>query len=116
MGSGLGVATYGHAPFSERERGRVPKAYIYACRGRWVEHIYMRVALRGLRNVFYYEYVQRQVRIMPNTCVCCGHTKGKGDSVSIFRFPADKGKRQQWLEALNLNEHVAYKGRGPGRK
>lgn len=42
---------------------------------------------------------------MPNSCVCCGRTKGKGDKkVSMFRFPADKEKRQKWLEALNLTE------------
>ena len=41
---------------------------------------------------------------MPNSCVCCGHVKGKCDKVSMFRLPADKKRRQQWLEALNLTE------------
>ena len=43
---------------------------------------------------------------MPNTCVCCGHTKGKGDKASMYRFPADKIRRQQWLVALNLTEDI----------
>ena len=41
---------------------------------------------------------------MPNSCVCCGCIKGKGDKVSMFRPPADKTRRQQWLDALNLTE------------
>ncbi len=41
---------------------------------------------------------------MPNSCICCGHVKKKGEKVSMFRFPADLKKRQQWLVALNLTE------------
>ena len=59
MGSGLGVATYGHAPFSERERGHVPKAYIYARRGRWVEHI---CASRPLGRAYIYARRVKRVK------------------------------------------------------
>ena len=41
---------------------------------------------------------------MPNSCICCGHVKGKGDKVAMFRLPADKTRRQQWMTALNLTE------------
>ena len=41
---------------------------------------------------------------MPNSCICCGRVKGKGDKVSMFRLLADKTRRQQWLDALNLTE------------
>ena len=41
---------------------------------------------------------------MPNSCICCGRTKGKGDKVSMFRFPADEKKRKQWMETINLAE------------
>ena len=41
---------------------------------------------------------------MPNSCICCGHVKGKKDKVSMYRFPSDKAKRQLWLVALNLTE------------
>ena len=41
---------------------------------------------------------------MPNSCICCGRIKGKGDKVSMFRLPADNTRRQQWLDALNLTE------------
>ena len=41
---------------------------------------------------------------MPNSCICCGHTKRKTEKVSMFRFPADHSKRQQWITALNLTE------------
>ena len=41
---------------------------------------------------------------MPNTCIVCGHTKAKalGETkhVSLFRFPADQTRREQWLKAL----------------
>ena len=44
---------------------------------------------------------------MPNSCIICGHTKGKGDrqpKVSMHRFPTNEVRRQQWLVALNLTE------------
>ena len=41
---------------------------------------------------------------MPNSCICCGRVKGKGDKVSMFRLPADRARRKQWLDALNLSE------------
>ena len=42
---------------------------------------------------------------MPNCCIVCGHTKRKGDSsVSMFRIPAEKSRRNQWLEALDIEE------------
>ena len=41
---------------------------------------------------------------MPNSCVCCGRVKGKDGKVSMFRLPADKKRRQQWLDALDLTE------------
>ena len=48
---------------------------------------------------------------MPNSCVCCGHIKGKGDQISMFHVPAEKKRRQQWLGVLQLsandvNEHT----------
>ena len=48
---------------------------------------------------------------MPNSCICCGHVKGKGDQISMFRVPAEKKRRQQWLDTLQLcendvNEHT----------
>ena len=44
---------------------------------------------------------------MPNTCVVCGHVKGKGSKVSMHRFPSNESKRQEWLKALNIsNESV----------
>lgn len=43
---------------------------------------------------------------MPNTCIVCGHTKAKAPGekkdVSLFRFPADQSRREQWLKALGL--------------
>ena len=36
---------------------------------------------------------------MPNSCISC-----KGSKVSMFQFPSDKVKREQWLEALCLRE------------
>ena len=41
---------------------------------------------------------------MPNSCLVCGHTKGKDDNVGLHRFPKDKSKLYQWLKALNLKE------------
>lgn len=41
---------------------------------------------------------------MPNSCICCGQVKKKNEQVSMFRFPADPQRRQQWLEALSLAE------------
>ena len=29
---------------------------------------------------------------MVNSCIVCGHTKKKGDNVSMYRFPAVKEK------------------------
>ena len=40
---------------------------------------------------------------MPNSCVFCGRIKGKNDKVSMFRFPADEAKRDNWLKALSLS-------------
>lgn len=42
---------------------------------------------------------------MPNSCICCGQVKKKNERVSMFRFPADPKRRQQWLEALSLAEN-----------
>ena len=43
---------------------------------------------------------------MPNTCIVCGHTKAKAPGetkdVSLFRFPADQSRKEQWLKALGL--------------
>ena len=41
---------------------------------------------------------------MPNSCICCGQVKKKNERVSMFRFPADPKRRQQWLEALGVAE------------
>ena len=41
---------------------------------------------------------------MPNSCVVCGHLKGKASNVSMFRIPVDKERRKQWLSALKLTE------------
>ena len=45
---------------------------------------------------------------MPSTCIVCSHTKVKRQDehrpVSLFRFPANKMKRGQWLTALGLSE------------
>ena len=40
---------------------------------------------------------------MPNSCVFCGQIKGKNDKVSMFHFPADEAKRDNWLKALSLS-------------
>ena len=39
---------------------------------------------------------------MPNSCLVCGHTKGKDGNVGLHRFPKDKSMLHQWLKALNL--------------
>ena len=54
--------------------------------------------------IHYFSYITLQQSTMPNSCVCCGHAKIKGDRVAMFRIPADKSRRQQWLDALNLTE------------
>lgn len=41
---------------------------------------------------------------MPNTCIVCGRVKGKGQTVSMHRFPADPTKKQEWLRVLGLTE------------
>ena len=41
---------------------------------------------------------------MPSSCIVCGKTKAKGQSISMHRFPTDPSKRSQWLKAVNLNE------------
>ena len=46
---------------------------------------------------------------MVHSCIVCGHTKKKGDNVSMYRFPAVKEKRQQWLIALNILEEDVSK-------
>ena len=33
--------------------------------------------------------------------------KRKGDQISLFRVPAEKKRRQQWLDALQLSENDA---------
>ena len=40
---------------------------------------------------------------MPNSCVICGHIKGKDSTRSMHRFPANKERRQEWLRALNMS-------------
>lgn len=57
------------------------------------EQIYITVTLYSFQKL-----------TMPNSCICCGRIKGKGDKVSMFRLPADNTRRQQWLDALNLTE------------
>lgn len=44
---------------------------------------------------------------MPSTCLICKRAKKKGDNVSMHRFPpkSEPIKRQNWLRALNLNDH-----------
>ena len=42
---------------------------------------------------------------MPNSCLLCGHVKKQNEKVSMFRFPADPKKKQQWLLSLNLTEN-----------
>ena len=53
-------------------------------------------------RIFHFIFVYR----MPNTCIVCGHTKAKAPGetkhVSLFRFPADQTRREQWLKALGL--------------
>ena len=46
----------------------------------------------------------RSMQEMPNSCIVCGHTKAKGKSVSMHRFPSDSAKRQKWLDALGMTE------------
>ena len=41
---------------------------------------------------------------MPSSCIGCGKTKTKGQSISMHHFPTDPSKRSQWLKAVNLNE------------
>ena len=48
---------------------------------------------------FYYQSVK-----MPSSCIVCGKTKTKGQSISMHHFPTDSSKRSQWLKAVNLNE------------
>lgn len=43
---------------------------------------------------------------MPNSCVYCGHGKKRGERISLFRFPKDEPKRQQWLAGLDLSEDM----------
>ena len=43
---------------------------------------------------------------MPHTCICCHVKHKKGPKVSMFRFPANNEKRQQWLSALHLTEDM----------
>ena len=42
---------------------------------------------------------------MPNTCIICGHVKGKDKCISVHRFPHEPSKRQEWLRALNITEN-----------
>ena len=39
-------------------------------------------------------------------CIVCWNTRMKDESVSMHCFPQDKAKRQQWFEALGLQEVV----------
>ena len=48
MGSGLGVATYGHAPFPERERSCTQSIYICASRPLGRAYIYARRVKRDI--------------------------------------------------------------------
>ena len=41
---------------------------------------------------------------MPNSCLNCGHTKGKDKKVSMFRFPSQPSKKETWLRILNLTK------------
>ena len=41
-----------------------------------------------------------------NTCIVCGHVKGKDEKVSLHRFPADPTKRLQWLTAVHFTEET----------
>ena len=41
---------------------------------------------------------------MPSSCIVCGKTKTKGQSISMHHFPTDSSKRSQWLNTVNLNE------------
>ena len=41
---------------------------------------------------------------MPSSCIGCGKTKTKGQSISMHHFPTDPSKRSQWLKTVNLNE------------
>ena len=41
---------------------------------------------------------------MPNACIVCGRVKGKGETVSMHRFPSDPTKKQEWLRVLGLTE------------
>ena len=41
---------------------------------------------------------------MPNACIVCGRVKGKGETVSMHRFPSDPIKKQEWLRVLGLTE------------
>ena len=41
---------------------------------------------------------------MPSSCIVCGKTKTKGQSISMHHFPTDPSKRSQWLKAVNLYE------------
>ena len=38
-----------------------------------------------------------------SSCIVCGKTKTKGQSISMHHFPTDPSKRSQWLKAVNLN-------------
>ena len=53
-----------------------------------------------LRRITPFLYVDS----MPNSCISCGKIKSKGSKMSMFQFPSDKVKREQWLEALCLTE------------
>ena len=41
---------------------------------------------------------------MPSTCIVCRQTGSSKNSVSMYRFPKDHVKRNEWLCALNLKE------------
>ena len=43
---------------------------------------------------------------MPHTCVCCHVRHKRGPKASMFRFPDNNEKRQQWLSALHLTEDM----------
>ena len=69
-----------------------------------------RACCRSVRIVCVCERLTSMFHIdMVNSCIVCGHTKKKGDNVSMYRFPAVKDKRQQWLVALNISEEDVSK-------
>ena len=55
----------------------------------------------------FYLIIHSELLIMPSTCFICKRAKKKGDNVSMHGFSpkSEPIKRQNWLRALNLNDH-----------